>query len=95
MDHVSLVSLLFLLRLTSYLQYRHTPLYCALLYHASQMLCILQAEGKCLHYQKDYDLLYSHSLLILVVWNKPHNISEYACIICVQKNTELNTTELK
>ena len=72
------------------MQYRHPSLYCALLYYASQMLCSLQTEGKCLHHQKDYDLLYCDTRLILVVWNKPHDISEYACIIRVPKNTELN-----
>lgn len=48
------------------------------LYGASWMLLFfsLQIEGKTLHLQKDFYLLYCDSLIIMVVWNPKHNIFE-------------------
>lgn len=54
---------------------RHTLFYCAWRY-ASQMLCVLQIEGKTFHQHKDYDSLYCDTNFIVVVWNQTGNISE-------------------
>lgn len=44
-------------------------IYCAWLYWFSQMLCLLQIEGKTLPLQKDYDWLYCDPRFIAVAWN--------------------------
>ena len=46
------------------------------------MLHVLQIEGKTLHQQKDYDLLYCDSSFLAGVWNQTHSIFE-VCLYVV------------
>lgn len=62
--------------------YRHTLFYCALLYCASHVLCLLQTESKTLHQQKkNYSSLYCNTHFFLQ-WSrtKPAMSPRYACV---------------
>lgn len=48
---------------------------CFALLHFTDIVS-LQIEGKTLHQQKDYDLLYGNTCFIVVVWKWTHSISE-------------------
>lgn len=49
-------------------------------------LFVLQIEGKTLHQQKDYNLLYCHTGFIVVMWNQTLNMSEIFLYIAYGKN---------
>lgn len=51
-----------------------TLLLCALLSFLD--IAFLQIEGKALHQQKDYNLLFCDIHFFVEVWNRTHNISE-------------------
>ena len=65
------------------LKYRQISFYCASPFCSSHRCCIfLQIEGKTLHQQKDYNLLYCDTVFTAVVWYQTYNIFEiFLCVL--------------
>lgn len=56
--------------------YRHVSFYYASLFCTSQIMHLLQIEGKISASKKDYNLLYSYTHFTEVVCKRAHNISK-------------------